>query len=160
MTLYLLDTDIVSDLLRNPQGRVHAHIARVGEGALALSIPLTDDEIGELNPLGVNCLRNSPGAGVTVWGARTRNGEDFWQSSLQLPAKYISGTAGAGDAFCAGVLLGLHEGWPLPKSLLTGVCIASASLSDPTCTRGVKSLDASMALAKKFKLRRPIHVED
>jgi sugar/nucleoside kinase (ribokinase family) len=73
---------------------------------------------------------------------------------------YISGTAGAGDAFCAGVLLGLHEDWPLPKSLLTGVCIASASLSDPTCTRGVKSLGASMALAKKFKLRRPIHVED
>jgi sugar/nucleoside kinase (ribokinase family) len=92
--------------------------------------------------------------------ARTRKGEDFWQPSLQLPAKYISGTAGAGDAFCAGVLIGLHEGWPLLKSLLTGVCIASASLSDPTCTRGVKSLGASMALAKKFKLHRPIHVED
>jgi uncharacterized protein len=41
-----------------------------------LSIPLTDAEIGELNPLGVNCLRSSPGAGITVWGARTRNGDD------------------------------------------------------------------------------------
>ena len=49
--------------------------ATVG-GALALSIPLTDEEIGRLNPLGVNCLRTSPGAGVTVWGARTRNGND------------------------------------------------------------------------------------
>lgn len=45
-------------------------------GAQGMSIPLTDLEIGRLNPLGVNCLRNSPGAGVTVWGARTRNGND------------------------------------------------------------------------------------
>jgi len=92
--------------------------------------------------------------------ARTRRGEDFWQSSLQLPAKYISGTAGAGDAFCAGVLLGLHEGWPLQKCLLTGVCIATASLSDPTCTRGVKSLVSSMALARKFKPRPALHAEE
>lgn len=82
--------------------------------------------------------------------ARNRRGEDIWQASLKLPAKYIAGTAGAGDAFCAGVLLGLHEGWELQRSLLTGVCLAAASLSDPTCTAGVKSLNTSLALAKKF----------
>ena len=82
--------------------------------------------------------------------ARTRKGDDIWQSSLKLPAKYIAGTAGAGDAFCAGVLLGLHEGWDLQRSLLTGVCVAAASLSHPTCTAGVKSLSSSLALAKKF----------
>ena len=38
--------------------------------------------------------------------ARTRKGEDFWQASLKLPPDYIAGTAGAGDAFCAGILLG------------------------------------------------------
>ena len=82
--------------------------------------------------------------------ARTRKGEDVWQSALKLPPKYIAGTAGAGDAFCAGVLLGLHEGWELQRCLLTGVCLASASLSHPTCTAGVKSLSSSLALAKKF----------
>jgi len=82
--------------------------------------------------------------------ARTRKGDDAWQSSLKLPAKYVLGTAGAGDAFCAGVLLGLHEGWELQKCLLTGVCIAAASLADPTCTAGVKALSNSMALARKF----------
>src|SRR5208337_4795103 len=81
--------------------------------------------------------------------ARTRKGEDVWQSSLKLPPKHIAGTAGAGDAFCAGVLLGLHEGWDLPRCLLTGVCIAAASLSDATCTAGVKSLNTSLALARK-----------
>ena len=81
--------------------------------------------------------------------ARTRKGEDFWQSSLKLPPKYIGGTAGAGDAFCAGVLYGLHEGWDLQRCLLTGVCIAAASLSDATCTSGVQSLSNSLALARK-----------
>ncbi|HZQ45828.1 MAG TPA: carbohydrate kinase family protein, partial [Verrucomicrobiae bacterium] len=76
--------------------------------------------------------------------ARTHRGEDVWQSSLKLPPKYIAGTAGAGDAFCAGALLGLHEGWELSKCLLTGVCAAAASLSDATCTTGVKSLGASL----------------
>jgi len=88
--------------------------------------------------------------------ARTRKGDDFWQSSLELPAKAIAGTAGAGDAFCAGVLIGLHESWDLRRCLLTGVCVAAASLSDPTCTDGVKSLNAALALAKKFKLRPPL----
>jgi sugar/nucleoside kinase (ribokinase family) len=82
--------------------------------------------------------------------ARTRKGEDFWQSSLKLPPKYIAGTAGAGDAFCAGVLYGLHEGWDLQRCLLTGVCIAAASLAHATCTSGVKSLNTSLALARKF----------
>ena len=82
--------------------------------------------------------------------ARTRRGDDVWQAALRLPPKFIAGTAGAGDAFCAGVLLGLHEGWEYSRCLLTGVCIAAASLSDPTCTAGVKSLSSSLALAKKF----------
>ncbi len=85
--------------------------------------------------------------------ARTRMGEGAWQASLKLPANYIAGTAGAGDAFCAGVLLGLHEGWDLKKCLLTGVCIAAASLSDATCTAGVKSLNSSLALANKYGFR-------
>jgi sugar/nucleoside kinase (ribokinase family) len=82
--------------------------------------------------------------------ARTRKGEDFWQSSLNLPAKHITGTAGAGDAFAAGVLMGLHEGWDLQRCLFTGVCVAAASLSHATCTGGIKSLSAALKLARKF----------
>lgn len=91
--------------------------------------------------------------------ARTRDGKDFWQPSLKLPAKYIAGTAGAGDAFCSGVLFGLHEEWDLQRCLLTGVCAAAASLSDPTCTAGVKSLNTTLALAKKFGIRPPLERE-
>ena len=35
---YLLDTNIVSDLMRHPQGRVASHLERVGDKALCTSI--------------------------------------------------------------------------------------------------------------------------
>ncbi len=38
MTRYLLDTNIISDLLRNPKGRVAKHIARVGENNVCTSV--------------------------------------------------------------------------------------------------------------------------
>lgn len=92
--------------------------------------------------------------------ARTRKGEDHWQSSLNLPAKFIAGAAGAGDAFCAGVLFGLHEGWDLKRCLETGVCAAAASLSDATCTGGMKPLKAVLELSKKYKVRPPLESGD
>ena len=45
-------------------------------GVPQLSVPLTDAENGELNPLGVNCLRAMPAAGRVVWGSRTLEGDD------------------------------------------------------------------------------------
>lgn len=38
MTRYLLDTNIISDLIRNPQGRVAERIAEVGEDNICTSI--------------------------------------------------------------------------------------------------------------------------
>ena len=45
-------------------------------GVRGLSVNLTDGENGQLNPLGVNCLRNFPVTGNVVWGARTYRGAD------------------------------------------------------------------------------------
>jgi hypothetical protein len=45
-------------------------------GVYSLTVPLTDAENGELNPLGVNCLRTLPAAGHVAWGARTTVGDD------------------------------------------------------------------------------------
>lgn len=38
MNRYLLDTNILADLVRNPQGQIAQQIARVGEGAISTSI--------------------------------------------------------------------------------------------------------------------------
>ncbi len=45
-------------------------------GTPELYVPLTDAENGELNPLGINCLRARPAVGPVVWGARTLQGDD------------------------------------------------------------------------------------
>jgi len=45
-------------------------------GVPQLSVPLTDPENGELNPLGINCLRSLPAAGRVIWGSRTLEGDD------------------------------------------------------------------------------------
>jgi sugar/nucleoside kinase (ribokinase family) len=61
----------------------------------------------------------------------------------------IAGTVGAGDALAAGVLYGLHEGWPMGRSLELGACTAAASLLDPTCSGGILSCDECLAFGRK-----------
>jgi phage tail sheath protein FI len=45
-------------------------------GIQGLQVNLTDAENGQLNPLGINCLRAFPVNGRVVWGARTLRGAD------------------------------------------------------------------------------------
>jgi phage tail sheath protein FI len=53
-----------------------AGIAASLNGVQDFTVPMTDLENGELNPLGVNCLRNFHLIGPVVWGARTMRGAD------------------------------------------------------------------------------------
>lgn len=55
-------------------------------GVNQLSVPLTDQENGVLNQLGINCLRTFPVYGRLVWGSRTLEGAD----QLASEWKYIS----------------------------------------------------------------------
>jgi uncharacterized protein len=49
-------------------------------GALNLTYRLTDEEQGELNQAGINCLRFFPREGILVWGARTlAEGASEWR---------------------------------------------------------------------------------
>lgn len=57
-------------------------------GVPGLAVGLTDSGIGQLNPLGVNCLRTVPSAGPVVWGARTMQGRDELTSEWKyLPVR-------------------------------------------------------------------------
>jgi phage tail sheath protein FI len=57
-------------------------------GASGLSVPLTDAQNGQLNPLGINCLRSMPAAGRVIWGARTMQGDDRLASEWKyLPVR-------------------------------------------------------------------------
>lgn len=45
-------------------------------GIQGLAITLTDQENGQINPIGVNALRTFPVIGSVIWGARTLRGSD------------------------------------------------------------------------------------
>ena len=68
------------------------------------------------------------------------------QPSVRVPANLVVGTAGAGDAFSAGCLLGLHEGWDFQRCLELGVCAAAASLRDATCSAAIEPWQKCLAL--------------
>jgi len=73
-------TDVTRGVWKAPAG-----LEATLNGVPELSVTLTDAENGELNPLGLNCLRTMPPAGRVVWGARTLQGDDRFASEW----KYI-----------------------------------------------------------------------
>ena len=81
---------------------------------------------------------------------RTADGKELWQPSFRLPEGYIRGGAGAGDAFCSGMLYGIHEGWDLERSLRLAVASAVVCLSDPTCTAASCPLAETLKRTEKF----------
>jgi phage tail sheath protein FI len=64
-------TDATRGVWKAPAG-LDASLAGVAD----LAVNLTDLENGQLNSIGVNCLRTLPVAGRVVWGARTLRGAD------------------------------------------------------------------------------------
>ena len=84
-------TDANRGVWKAPAG-IEANLA----GVLGLSINsqpagLTDAENGQLNPHGINCLRNLPGAGNVVWGARTLEGADVLASQWKyVPVRRLA----------------------------------------------------------------------
>ena len=81
------------------------------------------------------------------------NGKYVRLSSLRLPEGYIKGTVGAGDAFCAGVLLGAERGAALDASIDLGIAAAAASLGEAGATEGMRSRDEVMKLFQRFQRR-------
>jgi len=56
-----------------------------------LTVGLNDSENGELNPLGVNCLRAFPVIGRVVWGSRTLQGADILASQWKyVPVRRLA----------------------------------------------------------------------
>lgn len=75
--------------------------------------------------------------------------------SRNLPHGFIKSGVGAGDAFCAGMLYGLHEGWSTERCVELGTATAVASLSESGASEGVKALADTLAFAAQFPLREP-----
>ena len=71
--------------------------------------------------------------------------------SLKLPAGYIKGTVGAGDAFCSGVLYAAWKGEDLKSAIELGTASAACSLSQPGATEGMRSEAEARALYNSLR---------
>jgi sugar/nucleoside kinase (ribokinase family) len=85
--------------------------------------------------------------------AAAPGGRSWRQGSVRLRRDQIRSTNGAGDAFAAGVLLGLHEGWPVERCLRLAVASAAACVQDPGTSAGVKPAAACLADADQAGYR-------
>ena len=85
--------------------------------------------------------------------AMDEKGTFLRQGTLLLPPGYIKGTVGAGDAFCAGVLLAAYQGLPLKEALALGVCAAACALSEPGSSEGMRTAQEALTLMKNYPVR-------
>ncbi|MBR7130841.1 MAG: carbohydrate kinase family protein [Lentisphaeria bacterium] len=80
------------------------------------------------------------------------DGSYLYVPSFDIDRKDIVGSNGAGDAFCAGVLYGLHEQWPLEKCLATGGAFSNFNLRSATASGGAVALDTMLEFMKDAPL--------
>lgn len=79
-----------------------------------------------------------------------KNGVVHHQSSLKLPTGFITGATGAGDAFAAGYLHGMHENWDIPERLKLAVSTAAVCLTHPTPSQGLRPVAECLKLADEL----------
>jgi sugar/nucleoside kinase (ribokinase family) len=84
--------------------------------------------------------------------AATEDGP-FRIGSVTLADGFIVGSTGAGDAFAAGYLIGLHEGASVEVCLQQAVGSAAMSLSAASASGGMKPLAECLGLAAAHGLR-------
>ena len=77
-----------------------------------------------------------------------RGGERLFRPSVRVPEGEVRGANGAGDAFAAGFLYGIHEGWS------HAACLELAHASAAACIRHPGSYDGLMPVADCLALAR------
>jgi len=143
-----LDTIVINELEAGALTGVEAQAPTV-DGPVdwpaleAMALGLIERGVSEL------AVVHFPSGCVAATGA----GQTWRQGSVRLPREQVRSTTGAGDAFAAGVILGLHEGWPAEKCLRLGVASAAACVRSPNTSDGVKPAETCLAEADRAGYR-------
>lgn len=87
--------------------------------------------------------------------AAAPEGRRWRQGSIRLPEDQIRSVVGAGDAFAAGVLHALHQGWSVERALELAVASAAASVRGLTTSDAIEPAEACLALANRYG-HRPV----
>jgi len=138
----MADTRLTVSLSREQQADPENGIDGVGDAIPAQCI-VAARKVLELGLMSLVVVHYPAGA-ICV----CRDGRVFETSSVSVDAGDIVNTVGAGDAFAAGMLYGLHESWPVDSSLQLAHAVAAASLRSRTTIGAVESVDRCLELAK------------
>jgi sugar/nucleoside kinase (ribokinase family) len=82
-----------------------------------------------------------------------RDGELMIVPSVAVPPEKVVGANGAGDAFAAGMIYGVLNGWELERSARLAHASASTSLRSLGTTEAVMSAEECLALADRWGWR-------
>lgn len=82
--------------------------------------------------------------------AITRDAQRFHKPSLAVPQSAIVSSVGAGDAFSAGFLFALHEGWDISEALSLAHSAAAISLTSATTVGGMLPWQQCLVHAEKL----------
>jgi sugar/nucleoside kinase (ribokinase family) len=85
--------------------------------------------------------------------AADSEGRCWRQGSVKVPGDAIKGTTGAGDAFAAGVVYGLHENWDVAECLKLGVATAAQNIQSHLSSIGVARFDETLEAANNYGFR-------
>jgi sugar/nucleoside kinase (ribokinase family) len=85
--------------------------------------------------------------------AAAPGGRTWRQGSVRVPPGTVRSTTGAGDALAAGVVLGVHEGWPVDRCLRLGVASAAACVRSPHTSAGIGAAQDCLAAADRAGYR-------
>jgi sugar/nucleoside kinase (ribokinase family) len=88
--------------------------------------------------------------------AAVRDGTRATRPAVNVPRDALVGANGAGDAFAAGMILAIHEGWRLDDALKLAHATAAASLRSVTTNGAVVDWRECMRLAVQWGWREEI----
>lgn len=85
-----------------------------------------------------------------------RGGSVLLKPSVRVPPEQIVGANGAGDAFAAGILYGLHQNWPLEAAVTLGHAAAATSLRGMGTSDAVEPWRQCLRLAEQWGWRKEL----
>lgn len=127
MTRYMLDTNIIADLIRNPQGRAAKRIAKVGEDKICTSVVVAAD-------LRYGCAKSGPKRLIkAVEGLLGEIGV----LPFDVPADTEYGAIRA-ELEAAGTPIGSNDLLIAAHACATGATIVTANAAEFKRVRGLK----------------------